>query len=170
MGISGPISAGKTTAARYLESKGFTYCRFSEILQIEAEARGLPLTRSSLQELGKEVYESRFGQRRLQNTLAARVGDAQRVVVDGLRHLEDRAFLYERWGMAAVHIYVEASENTRCQRYADHYQMTEDEFWRAEMHEAEHNVTGLKALADHVVYNEGSVSELIAGVGRSVSG
>ena len=170
VGISGPISAGKTTAARYLEGEGFTYCRFSEVLQSEAEARGLPVTRKSLQELGKEVFESRFGQRRLQNALAARVGDARRVVVDGLRHPEDSAFLYERWGMAVVHIYVDASKDTRCQRYAAHYQMTEDEFRRAEMHEAEHNVPGLKALADHIVYNEGSVSELIAGVGRSLSG
>ena len=170
VGISGPISAGKTTAARYLENEGFMYCRFSEILHSEAEARGLRVTRSSLQELGKEAFKSRFGQRRLQNTLAARVGDARRVVVDGLRHPEDSAFLYERWGMAVVHIYVDASNDTRCQRYTAHYQVTEEEFRRAEGHEAEHNVSRLRALADHIVYNEGSVSDLIAGVSRSLSG
>ena len=103
-GLSGPMAAGKTTAARILERAGFRYCRFSEILEEELRASGTAVNRSTLQSLGEDAFNSRFGQRRLQNKLAKRVEGAERIVVDGLRHPEDWAFLRERWGFAAVHV------------------------------------------------------------------
>ena len=33
VGLSGPIAASKTTAARYLERQGFKYLRFSQIIK-----------------------------------------------------------------------------------------------------------------------------------------
>ena len=52
-----------------------------------------------MQAFGEEVFNSRFGQRRLQNNLAQRVDSAERIVVDGLRHPEDWAFLRETMGV-----------------------------------------------------------------------
>ena len=56
IGLSGPISSGKTTAGRYLESQGFAYGRYSQVLQALLEERGLPVTRESLQQLGEEIH------------------------------------------------------------------------------------------------------------------
>ena len=83
VGLSGPIAAGKTTAARILERMGFHYCRFSKIIARELRTRGTMVTRDTLQAFGEEAQNSRFGQRQLQNKLAVHVEQAQRIVVDG---------------------------------------------------------------------------------------
>ena len=162
VGLSGPIAAGKTTAARILERMGFQYCRFSEIIAHELQERGIPITRTALQMSGEETHGSRFGQRRLQNKLAACAGQASKIVVDGLRHPEDRAFLRERWGLAALHVHVDANLERRARRYSAGTTETEDAFRLAQAHAVERNVPVLEGLADRVVSNEGSVQELEA--------
>lgn len=160
IGLSGPIAAGKTTAARILECMGFRYCRFSEIIASELRTRGTPVTRDTLQEFGDEAHRSRFGQRQLQNKLAAFVEQSSRVVVDGLRHPEDRAFLRERWGTTAFHIHVEATLALRAQRYTSDVDASEDAFRRADTHPVERNVGVMRSLADSTLDNNGTIQDL----------
>ena len=160
LGLSGPIAAGKTTAARILERLGFRYCRFSEILQEELLARGAPVTRSTLQALGDETFNSRFGQRKLQNKLAQKVEGAQRIVVDGLRHLDDLAFLRERWGFAAAHVHICADAKIRERRYVDRSVEGGGTFRSASSHAVEKNVPKLRRLAEYSIENDGSLAEL----------
>ena len=160
IGLSGPISAGKTTAARILERMGFRYCRFSEIIDQELRARGAAVTRDTLQAFGEEIHNSRFGQRQLQNKLAVCVEGARRIVVDGLRHPEDRAFLRERWGTAALHLHIEASADLRARRYTAKADGSGDAFRRAEAHAVEQNVRRMEGLADFTVVNAGTIDEL----------
>ena len=160
VGLSGPIAAGKTTAARILERMGFRYCRFSEIIERELRARDTPITRETLQAFGEEAFSSRFGQRQLQNKLAVCVKRAPRIVVDGLRHPEDRAFLRERWGTAALHVHVDASVDLRARRYMAKEDGSEDAFHRAEAHSVEQNVRAMEDLADSTVTNAGTLREL----------
>lgn len=159
VGLSGPIAAGKTTAARYLEQLGFRYCRFSEILVEELSLRGIAVNRNTLQKLGDETFNSRFGQRRLQNKLAERVEGAQRIVVDGLRHLDDLAFLRERWGFATVHVHISADMDLRESRYAVRSLEGRRTFRIASSHAVEKNVPKLKNLADYSIVNKGSAAE-----------
>ena len=147
IGLSGPIAAGKTTAARILERMGFRYCRFSEIIAQELRARGTSVSRDTLQAFGEEAHNSRFGQRQLQNKLAVHVEQAPRIVVDGLRHPEDRAFLRERWGTAAFHVHVDASVDLRARRFTAEKERTEEAFRRAEAHAVEQNVRTMESLA-----------------------
>ena len=160
LGLSGLIAAGKTTAARVLERSGFRYCRFSEILEEELRTRGTAVARSTLQALGEDAFNSRFGQRRLQNKLAERVEGADKIVVDGLRHPEDCAFLRERWGFAAVHVHILAGAVLRRKRYADRSGESSSSFRRASAHPVERNVPVLERLADYTVTNAGLVEEL----------
>ena len=160
VGLSGPIAAGKTTAARILERLGFRYCRFSEIIAQELRARGDPVTRDTLQAFGEEAHCSRFGQRRLQNKLAVDVEQAAKIVVDGLRHPEDRAFLRERWGTAALHVHVHASADLRARRYMAGIEGSGDAFCQAEAHTVEQNVEAMAGLADLTMANEGAIREL----------
>ena len=160
VGLSGPMAAGKTTAARVLEALGFRYCRFSEILEEELRSSGLAVNRNTLQALGEEAFNSRFGQRRLQNKLAKRVEGAEKIVVDGLRHPEDWAFLRERWGFGAVHVHICAGANLRSKRYADRLGGSNGSFRRASAHAVERNVPAMRRLADHAIENTGLVDEL----------
>ena len=170
VGLSGPIAAGKTTAARILERLGFRYCRFSEIIAQELRARGTPVTRDTLQALGEETHNSRFGQRQLQNKLAVHVEQAPRIVVDGLRHPEDRAFLRERWGTAAFHVHVDASVDIRARRYTAGTDRSEDAFHRAETHAVEQNVGTMESLADSTMANAGTIDELETALRQVVGG
>ena len=162
VGLSGPIAAGKTTAARILERMGFRYCRFSEFIAQELRARGTPVTRDTLQAFGQEAHNSRFGQRQLQNKLAVHVEQVPRIVVDGLRHPEDRAFLRERWGAAALHVHVDASVHLRTRRYTAKKDGAEDAFHRAEAHAVEQNVRTMESLANSTMANTGTIDELEA--------
>ena len=160
IGVSGPIAAGKTSAARVLERAGFRYCRFSEVLEEEARALGKASDRNTLQALGEKAFSSRFGQRRLQNKLAKTVEGARRIVVDGLRHPEDSAFLRERWGFAALHVHIGAGVDLRERRYRARPGRTEIAFGRASAHAVEQNVSVLECLADYRVVNDGTLGAL----------
>lgn len=160
VGISGPIAAGKTTAAKILERRGFRYSRFSEIIAEDALACGMPVNRITLQRLGEEAHASRFGQRRLQNRLAMRVSPARKIVVDGLRHPEDRAFLNERWGNAAIHLHISADVDVRASRYAAKPGDTSEAFYLAEGHTVEQNVAQMERLADVILRNMDTIAAL----------
>ena len=170
VGLSGPIAAGKTTAAKIMECLGFRYCRFSQIIEQEVRRRGAPVTRANLQAFGEQAHSTRFGQRLLQNTVAAYVGPAQRIVIDGLRHPEDSAYLRERWGMAAFHIHIHAPDHLRAQRYAEKNGASEDAFHTAELHSVEKNVHIMKELADVIVNNTQSICDLDDSIQEATSG
>jgi len=62
VGLSGPIAAGKTTAARHLESLGFSYARYSMVLEKLLEGKVAKPARSKLQQFGDEIH-NRYGLR-----------------------------------------------------------------------------------------------------------
>ena len=153
VGVSGPIAAGKTTAALYLEKAGFTYGRYSQIVADLARERGQPVTRASLQKIGGEIHRDP-GQRWLNQQLLSRLsksgGD---FVIDGLRWPEDHAFWMERFGPAYLHLHVQAASDVRRGRYTTSCDLS-DEFDKASGHEVEKGVDSLRLLADRVLRNE----------------
>ncbi|MCM0751276.1 hypothetical protein DEA98_07735 [Brucella pseudogrignonensis] len=55
VGVSGPIAAGKTTFAEELQALGFSYTRFSLVIDDMLRESGLELTRYNRQKLGHEI-------------------------------------------------------------------------------------------------------------------
>ncbi len=153
IGISGPICAGKTTAGRQLERRGFVYCRYSEVLvELLEEQEGMA-SRASLQEAGHRIHvesRQRWLNQRLLNGLHVRKGDC---VIDGLRWPEDHAFWAERFGPAYCHVHLQAAAAVRRQRYTASFG-TPTEFDRVSEHEVESGVTSLKCLANYILANE----------------
>ena len=160
VGISGPVAAGKTTVAQMLASQGFEYCRFSQILADKLRRDGQSQNRQSLQELGASLHQSAFGQRWLQNELANRVKSKKKIVIDGLRHPEDHAFLTERWGIPVVHLRIDATIDVRKMRFLKIEKAEPAEFLEAEQHPAEVNVSRLKNLAGGFIINDGTLADL----------
>lgn len=157
IGISGPIAAGKTTVAQSLEKLGFAYTRFSLVIDEELKSRGMPLDRHHRQALGDEI--NRTGRQRwLAEQTLSRVGDASAIVVDGLRFAEDHAFLAERAGGSFLHVFVDADENTRRQRYA--LRPADGDFDAASASDVEGQVQSLRSLADIVFPNVGSKDDI----------
>lgn len=152
IGISGPIAAGKTTLARALEELGFAYTRFSLVIDEELKNRGKPLDRHHRQALGDEI--NRTGRQRwLAEQTLSRVGDVSSIVVDGLRFPEDHAFLAERAGGSYAHVFVDADENIRRERYA--LRADDGDFNAATASDVESQVESLRVLADLVFPNVG---------------
>jgi dephospho-CoA kinase len=158
IGLSGPISVGKTTAARMLERRGFEYRRYSQVIAKIARDRGLIPSRSTLQELGNEIHNT-YGQRWLGRKLVDGLNDDCHVVIDGLRHPEDHAFLTEMFGPQFIHVALRAPRDVRCGR-ALAQGVPKPLFEAALTHAVESNVEKLQDLADETFENLGSLIDL----------
>jgi dephospho-CoA kinase len=157
VGFSGPIGAGKTTAARFLEERGFAYARFSHVLEEMLRSRGGSISRETLQDFGEQIHQSP-GQRWLCQQLVASLPKTGNIVIDGLRHLEDHAFLIEEYGPAFVHVHIDAPEETRQQRYTE--RGSAEDFAEAIRHPSERDVRRLAGLAHHQLSNAGALDDL----------
>jgi predicted nuclease with RNAse H fold/uncharacterized protein YprB with RNaseH-like and TPR domain/dephospho-CoA kinase len=166
IGLSGAISSGKTTGAKFLEEKQFGYGRYSQILSSILEERGERPTRTALQKLGERIHK-KPGQRWLSQELVSRMPPNVNLVIDGLRFPEDHAFLSEAFGPGFVHIHVTASEKIRKARYISEGQ-TEAAFDRAARHPVEMLVPQLASLAHISLKNERSKRAYYKALGRVV--
>lgn len=89
IGISGAFGSGKSTAADFLSSKGFTKISLVQFLEQELISRGEKnITRKMLQDLGNEWRES-FGSEVLGEKAAEYITDhkLEKVVVEGFRNI-----------------------------------------------------------------------------------
>lgn len=157
VGISGPIAAGKTTLARKLEELGFAYTRFSQVIDDELRGQGKPLDRQHRQKLGDDIHRS-GRQRWLAEQTLAKVGAAEKIVVDGLRFPEDHAFLAERAGSRYLHVHVEAAEPLRRERYNS--RGLDGEFDMASRSPVEEGVAFLRPLAHRMFSNDAELTEV----------
>lgn len=158
IGLSGPIATGKTTAARFIESSGYAYGRFSQVLKQLLADREIKADRMTLQEIGDEVNKSP-GQHWLCKQLIKTLPEKGNIVIDGLRHPEDHAFMVETYGPAFVHVHIESSEDIRARRYISSG-FTEDEFKYACNHHVEMETDKLASLAHVIIRNDGDITSL----------
>lgn len=165
IGLSGPISAGKTTAGEYVKSLGFAYGRYSQVLEAMLKERGVPVTRQSLQQIGEEVHKGK-GQRWLGSELVKRMPADGNLVIDGLRHPEDHAFLSEKFGPQFLHVHVSAPEKLRRERYL--IEGPTEEFQKATVHSVESNISKLANLAHRTITNSGSIEAFLSSIRKIV--
>ncbi|MDP2671162.1 MAG: AAA family ATPase [bacterium] len=87
IGLVGPPGSGKTSAAKYLESKGFVNLRLSSALEPEIKKRGLPLIRESYQDLGNEWRKEKIDYlSEILFTQIEKLPKEAKVVVEGFRN------------------------------------------------------------------------------------
>ena len=156
IGISGRICAGKTTAARFLEGKGFAYTRLSLVVDDEIRKLGETPNRESRQRIGLKIHDTK-GQRWLCEQALARVGDRALIVVDGLRYLEDRAFFIERFGSRFFNIHIAAPSELRKGRYL---KIEDPSFEDADQMPVESEIDQLAASAPALVDNSSTIDKL----------
>lgn len=166
VGLSGRISAGKSTAASILGDIGFTGTRFSSVLQDILAAEGIAPTREALQELGQRVNRSP-GQRWLCRQAVLRHPEARVLVIDGMRFPMDHATLAEMFGADFVHLHITASIDVRRSRYVSSGRSA-DEFDIATKHPVESQIWSLRHLADYLVSNDGDLQLFRASLRRAI--
>src|SRR5258708_39656909 len=106
IGFAGRIGTGKTSAAKYLNTKhGFQYLRYSQVLAEWKAAN--PESKAQLQSVGWEVMAGGM-QTELNRRLIAQVtleGDA---AIDGLRHIIDQESLSHAFSPSFRLLYIES--------------------------------------------------------------
>jgi predicted nuclease with RNAse H fold/uncharacterized protein YprB with RNaseH-like and TPR domain/dephospho-CoA kinase len=167
VGISGRICAGKTTAARLLEQRGFAYTRFSLVIDDEIRSRGEVPNRTTRQRVGTEIHMNK-GQRWLCERVLDRLPEQRFIVIDGLRFPEDHAFFVERFGPQFVHLHLDAPDTVRKKRYTES-SPGELSFNDADRQPVEAKIDRLSGLATAIIGNFGTINELENAVVRFAS-
>jgi uncharacterized protein YprB with RNaseH-like and TPR domain/predicted nuclease with RNAse H fold/dephospho-CoA kinase len=159
IGVSGPIAAGKTTVAEHLAGQGYAYARYSQVLSDMLSKEGQRSSRSTLQELGREVHDEK-GQRWLGKKLLKPIIEKNRIVIDGLRFLEDHALMVETFGPSFSHFHIKAPLAVRKKR-AETNRSEDLGLDEATKSKTEKEIAQLEKVAHHVIVNDGTRINMI---------
>jgi dephospho-CoA kinase len=159
VGLVGHIGAGKTSIAKYLQSRGYLRVTLSDFLLEEAAARGLPPTRSNLQDLGDEVRQRKGGavlaERALERAMTA---GSRRVVIDGVRNPDEVRALKGTNGAVLVAVRrPDQSGGQAEQQAAERERNPNEPPWGQ-------RVADSIPMADFVIENSGALEDLYAKV------
>ena len=90
IGLTGKNGSGKGEAAKYLQSKNFSYFSLSDVLREEAKVRKMEATRDSLFALGNEL-RAKHGAGVLAQRVLAKLKPGVNYVIDSIRHPDEVA-------------------------------------------------------------------------------
>lgn len=168
IGITGRIGSGKTTVGKFLESShGFQYLRYSAVLS-EWLAENSD-SKTNLQKIGWEVMASGM-QAELNRRLVAQILPGRDLAVDGLRHHLDYETLRGAFSSSFRLLFVNSPQQLRFERLHARGKYSDfTSFQSADAHPVEQQIDSLRAKATEVIHNEGSLENLYASVGETVS-
>lgn len=167
VGITGRIGAGKTSAAKYLNTtRGFQYLRYSQVL---AEWQTKDSERKAhLQEVGWEVMAGGM-QQELNRRLIAQIRPDNDAAVDGLRDPIDFKSLAGTFVHSFRLLYIESSPEDRWRHLEGRGRYKNfGEFQGADSHPVEQRIEYLREKAALVITNQGSLQDLFNAVGEAV--
>jgi adenylosuccinate synthase len=158
--LSGPISAGKSTLARRLNSRyGAIHIRTRELLR--ARLPDLAEDRLELQRGGVELDEATTGAWVAQDVgvVSAQHRDDAILVVDSIRIPQQINVFRHLFGPRVVHIHLRAAIETLEGRYSRRADSTETSYADARLHSVEAAVGTLAELADVVIETDRSTED-----------
>lgn len=117
-GFSADIASGKTTATDYLETMGYNSIRYSNVLEQLLKDENKEINRENLQRIGMKMNKNQY---ELSKIVYNKISDKDKVVIDGLRHLEDYTFFFEMYGFNFDLIFIESSIENKEKRYLAKY-------------------------------------------------
>lgn len=169
--ITGMAGAGKALTSDVAREMGCAVLVCGDVVREETRRRGLPLTPENLgnvmlrmrEEEGPNVVAKRLTQQVAEE-------DAQVVVVEGVRSLEEIAELRKSFGAVTI-VAVHASPATRFDRLRTRGRSDDpigwQEFEARDLRELKVGLGEVIALADEMIVNEGTIDEL-ADSGRMI--
>jgi len=172
LGVAGPYAAGKGEVVAYLRERSFAALSLSDVIRQELAARGLEETRERMIETGREL-RARFGEAVLAQRLLPGVQADRNTVVDSIRHPAEVAALRAAATRFRL-VWVDADPTARLVRLRARGRGGDPDS-RAELERLEGRELGgadaagqqllaVRALADDVIRNDGSLDELHAAI------
>jgi dephospho-CoA kinase len=95
IGISGTICSGKGAVAEILKNKGCHLITLSSIVKDSLNAKGIPITRISMQDEGNILRKEFGGQVLAERALAKYKSYDTPLVIDGIRNIKEVEYLKE---------------------------------------------------------------------------
>lgn len=118
--IVAPIGAGKTTAAKFFQDKGFGAYKLSYAIYEEADKRGLDKEdRTTLQDLGDELRRKN-GLTVLAEAAIRKVAQSDKnFVIESIRNHHELKFLKDKLGDKLIILAIDAPNSIRYKRVVD---------------------------------------------------
>ena len=163
--ISGMPGAGKGVAAEAARQLGFGVLVLGDVIREETERRGLEPTPKTMGDVMLDV-RSKEGPAAVARRLLPKVdaNEATVVVIEGIRSQDELTELKSKFDVSTVAIH--ASPRTRFQRLLlrdrSDDPKTWDTFYERDLRELNVGLGQVIALADILLVNEGTISELQA--------
>jgi dCMP deaminase len=167
IGLTGRNAAGKGEVAKYLQTKSFYYYSLSDAIREELRSRKMEVNRDSLIRMGNELRQA-FGPAVLADRILRHVESDRNYVIDSIRNPSEVAALKKTASNFKL-IRIEAPLRVRFERTVARRResdpMSFEDFVALEDREASgdatsQNLVQVEQLADEVLVNDGSVSEL----------
>ena len=156
LGLAGPICAGKTTVADFLEVQfGFNVRRSRQVLMGILDTRGETISESGMQDLGEHL-RSEIGVDGLCELIMGDYNSDGCYVIDSLRHIENVSYFRRRFGNAFRLLYITAPEEVRMDRFlcrANDRDNSPESFRERTTHIVERDLQSLADLSDAMVLN-----------------
>jgi dephospho-CoA kinase len=164
--ITGMPGAGKSTVAEAAPRSGFEIFRMGDDVRMEAERRHVPPTDENLGKIMLELRQingpvaiARMCEQRIEKDSKSRF-----IVIDGIRNIAE-FYEFKKLGIAKL-LAVHASPDRRFKflqtRGRADYPATRESFEARDRREVSVGVAESIALADDVISNSGSLSELVS--------
>jgi dephospho-CoA kinase len=164
--ITGMPGAGKSTVAEAAPRSGFEIFRMGDDVRMEAERRHVPPTDENLGKIMLELRQingpvaiARMCEQRIEKDSKSRF-----IVIDGIRNIAE-FYEFKKLGIAKL-LAVHASPDRRFKflqtRGRADYPATRESFEARDRREMSVGVAESIALADDVISNSGSLSELVS--------
>jgi deoxycytidylate deaminase/dephospho-CoA kinase len=166
IGVTGPLGAGRSTAAEHLGESGFDVRRLSDILRAEGKKRGNPNPKiENLQDLGDELRREKGPATLVETAIAASSGD--RVALDGIKNPAEVQWLdrtVDRFYLLAIDASRNARENRKVATgqgylspqefdHAERRDRAETDAWGVLIQEGQ-QVERCVRMADFVLWND----------------
>jgi len=169
IGLTGTMASGKDAVADILKKKGYVYFSLSDEVRLEAQARGIEMTRENLQNLGNEMRKAE-GNSVLAQRVLMKISDPKKnYVVNGIRNPAEVAELKNWPGFYLMA--VDAPQDLRFQRLMTRNRPSDPkifyQFMKADNkdqglgeEESGQQVAACMKLADVSIFNDFSIERL----------
>lgn len=177
VGIVGPIASGKDTVLEELAKIGFKAFFLGERTREEADRRGLPHDRSTLQDMGNNLREKFGNEILVKRTEELFDGSEDKIVINGVRNPSEIAYLRKKYNakIIGVNALIKKRIAFSKKRKGDADPKTPEEFLKAEQRdrgigETYHGqqVETCLTLSDIVIDNNSTKEEFIKKIKKSL--
>lgn len=165
IGVVGPLGAGKSTAVEYIESKGYKFYRFSDVIKKVGNLKNP--TRFQLQDTANS-FRKKYGTDYLAFQIWKKIKKSKRgrIVIDGFRNVGEVEFFRKQEGFYLISI--GSSRKTRFERLKNRASSKDpknwEEFFAHEKRDLDEKIDfgqqnrKVTAMADIEIKNNGAIS------------